>query len=89
MVDCWTRTRCVATPPQSVEYFYGRISRQEADTHLLAAGNDRDGRFLLRWCINHANAYGIAVIYQRKYVLPSHTIPVLYIVIFSALEIND
>ena len=55
----------MATAPQTVEYFYGRISRHEADQYLSAGGNDRDGLFLLRWCINHANGYGIAVQSQR------------------------
>jgi len=71
MVDCWSRTPpspSVATAPQTVEYFYGRISRQEAETYLGRAAGGRDGLYLLRWCINHANAYGIAVHFQRKYV---------------------
>ena len=63
MVDCWAKTPTVATPPQTVEYFYGRISRQEAEKYL---GNGRDGLFLLRWCINHANGYGIAVYFHSK-----------------------
>jgi len=67
MADCWMRTPSVATPPQTMDYFYGRISRQEAETYVEGG---RDGLFLLRWCINHANAYGIAVYFDRKSVTP-------------------
>jgi len=63
MVDCWTKSPCIAIQPQTQDYFYGRISREEAEKYLA---NCRDGSFLLRWCINHANAYGIAVYFRVK-----------------------
>jgi len=63
MGDRWTKSPSAATPPQTVDYFYGRISRVEAERFLTNGG---DGLFLLRWCINHANAYGIALYFRLK-----------------------
>ena len=63
MADCWTRSSTTAIPPQTVDYFYGRISRHDTEKYLA---NGRDGLYLLRCCINHASGYGLAVDFQRK-----------------------
>jgi len=73
MSHCWAMAKLsasVAIPPQTVDYFYGRVSRQEAEQYL-AAGGACDGLYLLRWCINHANAFGVAVYFQLKSVAHS------------------
>jgi len=63
MVDCCAKSSSTGIPPHTADYFYGRISRQETENHLA---HGHDGLFLLRWCINHANAYGLAVHFEHK-----------------------
>jgi len=64
MVECWSKSSSAGIPPQTVDYFYGRISRQDTENYLA---DGLDGLFLLRWCINHANGYGVAVYFQLGY----------------------
>lgn len=62
-----TSSSSLPVDPHSVNYFHGRISRQDAERLLSEDG--RDGLFLLRWCISHVNGYAVSVIYHHRSTL--------------------
>ena len=64
----------LATPPEmqdaacasSVKFFYGRISRDEAEDALKAAGV-REGLYLLRESVQDAGNYVLSICHDSRY----------------------
>lgn len=50
---------------RAVDYFYGRISRDEAESYLVAKGH-QDGLYLLRESINVAGNYALSICYKGR-----------------------
>jgi len=56
-----------ATSASAVKYFYGRISRDEAEEALRSAGV-REGLYLLRESIIKAGDYVLSICHEAGYV---------------------
>jgi len=54
-----------ATNPSSVNYFYGRISRDEAENVLRRSGC-QEGLYLLRENISIAGNYALSICHQSR-----------------------
>jgi len=57
-----------ATSASAVKYFFGRISRDEAEDALRAAGV-REGLYLLRESVTQAGNYVLSICHQAAYVI--------------------
>jgi len=55
-----------ATNPSSVNYFYGRISRDEAES-VLRRNGCQEGLYLLRENISVAGNYALSICHQSRY----------------------
>jgi len=55
----------------AVPYFYGRISRDEAEEALRDAGV-REGLYLLRESINKAGNYVLSICHSGEYVVSAY-----------------
>lgn len=53
-------------PAAELPFFYGSISRADAEQHLKLAGMD-DGLFLLRQCIRNLGGYVLSVVYNLEF----------------------
>lgn len=51
--------------PSSVAYFYGRITREEAE-QILASYDKKEGLYLLRESINPLGNYAISICHNNK-----------------------
>jgi len=56
-----------ATSASAVKYFFGRISRDEAEDALKEAGI-REGLYLLRESVQQAGNYVLSICHQGGYV---------------------
>jgi len=66
-----------ATTAAAVKYFFGRISRDEAEETLKAAGI-REGLFLLRESIMKAGDYVLSICHQDRCVVLAYSYLQLY-----------
>ena len=55
-------------PPTSVKYFFGRISRDEAESELTLRGCT-EGLYLLRESMTTAGNYALSICHQGRCVL--------------------
>lgn len=55
-----------ADPAAELPFFYGSISRTDAEQHLKMAGMD-DGLFLLRQCIRSLGGYVLSVVWNLEF----------------------
>jgi len=55
-----------ATNPSSVNYFYGRISRDEAEA-VLRRGSCQEGLYLLRENMSIPGNYALSICHQSRY----------------------
>jgi hypothetical protein len=51
--------------PSSVAYFYGRITREEAE-QILGSYDRKEGLYLLRESINPLGNYAISICHKNK-----------------------
>jgi len=56
-----------ATRASAVSYFYGRISRDEAEKILIKAGA-QEGLFLLRENVANAGNYALSICHNSRYI---------------------
>ncbi len=63
-------TMSLPRPPTSVKYFFGRISRDEAETELNQRGCS-EGLYLLRESMTTAGNYALSICHQGRSVLHS------------------
>ena len=68
-------------PPTSVKYFFGRISRDEAENELNMRGCT-EGLYLLRESMTTAGNYALSICHQGRYVI-NHLFYVIFFFIFS------
>ena len=65
-------------PPTSVKYFFGRISRDEAENELNMRGCT-EGLYLLRESMTTAGNYALSICHQGRYVLSVSVLLLLYL----------
>lgn len=61
------------TRASAVSYFYGRISRDEAET-ILTNNGCREGLFLLRENVSTAGNYALSICHSNRYVIRMPTV---------------
>ncbi len=56
--------------PSSTKYFYGRITRDEAE-EILRLNGLREGLYLLRESMAVAGNYALSICHQQRWVVPN------------------